>query len=257
MVGVFGLELVSVTTILAFVVGLVLGLLIGIVVPVEYRQWRETRSNRNRRIIERILQPLYDEVSSAAGGDLPRDGRDYRSYWETLDSHQRLHVNDTLQNELTDYSEKLKRLNLLDSELSDIKNIRKTLPYGMIETRVTGNDSTTLVKTPSGANWEFELPIEEFLLEYGSLIINSMSAEEMHRNLSGTDLEPFVAAWDEEYPGWEASFWKAFHTEGDDLVDVAKERQHLLHSEIPDHATRIQNLLEKRLKSRRGSAITM
>ena len=156
-------------------------------------------------------------------------------------------MGDTLQAALNDYSERLKRVNLLDSELSDIQDIRQQLPYGMFETRATDHGTIPLVKTPEGADEKIELSLSDFLLEYGSLIDTSMSAEEMHRRLAGTDLRPFVDAWDREYPGWQESFWTAFNEEGAGLVGAAEERQQLVQSELPDHAAEIRDRLERRL----------
>ena len=233
---------------LAFGLGLVLGLLIGIIVPAEYRLWRETRSERDQRITERIYQPLYDELAGAAEANLPRDGPELRSHWDTLESHQQLQVRESLRTDLNDYSQKLKRVNLLESELSDVQDIRQSLPYGMLETRVTENGSKTRVTTPARASEEINLPIEEFLIEYGSVIETSMSAEEMHRRLAGTALQPFVAAWDEEYPGWEDAFWNAFQANGGYLVERAEERQQLIESDIPEHAARIRQTIGQRLQ---------
>lgn len=255
MVGVFGLGAVTASNGLAFVLGLILGVLIGIIVPVEYRLWRKAKTRRSHQLKNRILRPLYNELSDAAEGDLPQDERGYQSHWQTLDSHQQRQVEEPLRNELAEYSKKLKRVNSLDAELSEINQIRKSLPYGMIETQVTETGSTTLFTTPSGAPEAVQLPIDEFLVEYGSLVTNSMSPEEMHRELAGTDLKPFVAAWDDEYPDWEESFWNAFNEDRDGLVDTAKERKYLLQTGIPEHAGRIRDMLEDRLDARQSTLL--
>ena len=49
MVAIFGFEL-TVSTLLAFLLGLLFGLVIGVITPVEYRRWRESQTKRKQQL---------------------------------------------------------------------------------------------------------------------------------------------------------------------------------------------------------------
>lgn len=222
----------------------------GIVVALVSGYIAQVRENQ-RWVKEEVYRPLYDELASAAEGNLPRQGRGFRSKWEEFDRFQKFHVDNGLRQDLDDYARMLQSLSDKKEELVGSEELLEILPEGLADTQ--GSDIVLVNRRDDEGRIRGHIEVGDWLEIFRGIIIETENPAEMRERLIEHSEENELGhernfrKWDKQYPDWPEKFWEAFRGGSHESIDSVK-RVGELKTDISEQATALRDGIEKRIK---------
>lgn len=229
-------------TLLSIIAGIVVALVSGYIAQVRENQ---------RWVKEEVYRPLYDEIASAAEGNLPREGQGFGSKWDDVDRFQRFHVDKGLRQALDDYAGKLQSLSDRKEELEGSEELLEILPEGLADTQ--GSDIVLVNRRDDEGGIRGYIEVGDWLEIFSGIIIEAENPTKMRERLieyseeNGLGHERNFRKWDKQYPDWQEKFWEAFRGGSHESIDSV-ERVEELKADISEQASELRDEIEGRIK---------